>query len=143
MIGLGQEVGAPADLVAKLRELCEGAGPVVWGESDCCKFTATWIEIASGRKLALPSYASQDEAYEMIARAGGIAPLVSPIMAAAGFFEAYSPEFGDVGVVRLTNRDVAVIFCGNGVAVWRRDVGGCTYIMPRPRTIARAWRVLP
>lgn len=130
---------AMSDREAMLRAYMEAAGPVVWGESDCCAFVAGWIAIATGRTLRLPKYASQDEALALIKAAGGLVPLCERVLAPLHLAPTATPGLGDIGVVRLSIGDRGAIFAADGIALLRREPAGCVFM--RPKTILAAWAV--
>lgn len=113
------------------------AGPVVWGESDCCALAASWIVAETGRTMALPRYASALDGARLMARAGGLVPLVAPLLAQIGLQATDEPQLGDVGVIRISDRDVAAVFATHAIAVARCEVRGTFYF--QPREILRAW----
>lgn len=122
----------------RLRAHIEAAaGEPVIGVDDCGPWVARWIELETGRPLAFPLYTTRDQGYDLARRAGGLVELVSPMMVEAGLWQSGVPQLGDVGIVRLSDRDTAVIFCGNGLAAIRDERCGVRYM--RPRTILRAW----
>jgi hypothetical protein len=123
-----------------LRDYIESAGPVVWGESDCCAFPAKWIERVTGKRVPYPKYTTREEAHTLMAKSGGslvrlcerwLAPLNLPL--------AIDPQLGDVGVIRLSDKDVGVIFCQGGIAAWRCEQQGVAFI--RPYNVLAAWAV--
>lgn len=127
----------PDERAAALRKYMDDAGPVVWGESDCCAWPLRWAEKSTGKRFPLPRYSSRAEAEALVSRAGGLPALAESILSA--LMPTSTPICGDVGVVKLSDRDVGVIFCGNGLAAWRCEQRGAIFI--RPKTVLAAWSV--
>lgn len=127
-----------ADRVMAYARSFEGLD-VTWGKDDCSMFVAGWVEQETGQPLALPSYASRDEAYARIAAAGSLAALWGDIANEAGIMETGAPDLGDVAVIETARfGQVGVICLYNGACLWRETKG--VTIFP-PRQIVAAWRV--
>jgi hypothetical protein len=130
----------PTERSQALREYIESAGPVVWGESDCCAFPAKWIERVTGKRVHYPRYTTREEAHALIAKSGGsLVRLVERFLAPLRLSPAADPQLGDVGVIRLSDRDVGVIFCHGGIAAWRCEQQGVAFL--RPHNVLAAWQV--
>ena len=125
-------------LAAKLQSYADSLEneAVVWGKSDCCLFVARWVEIANGKKLALPAFDSEGMAKRLIAKAGGLEALWAEIAGKAGMYETRFPEIGDVGLIALSTGPVGAIWCQAGYALIRADIG-LTYV--NPRSFIKAW----
>lgn len=122
-----------------LRAFCEGAAeaaPVI-GFDDCGPWVARWIEKETGLVLSFPAYTGRDEGYAMAAAAGGLAALVAPLMAAIGLYETCAPQFGDVAVIALRERDTAGIVSHGGNVVIRGERRGVMFL--NTRRIVKAW----
>lgn len=125
-----------ADLLREhVAEVAEKT-PII-GIDDCAPWVAQWIEKASGRRIIVPAYMTSEEGYSTAAAAGGLVQLVEPLLAAAGLWTTPAPVLGDVGIIRLSDRDTAVIFCSNGLALVRDERKGARYI--RPANVLKAW----
>lgn len=112
---------------------------VAWGENDCSMFVARWVEQETGQALALPTYASRDEAHAMIAAAGSLAALWGGIAREAGIQETGTPALGDAAVIETSRfGQVGVIYLENGVCWWRETKGVTLF---QPRHIVAAWHV--
>jgi hypothetical protein len=112
--------------------------PFIWGESDCCSFALQWIERETGRTIEAPSYRTEDEAHRLIVDAGGLAPLLRPIAQRGGLAECSNPEPGDVGVIKLGNREFAAIFVHGGIAVVR-TIDAWRFLPTRAKDILAVW----
>ena len=124
----------------RLRAHIDAAqGAPVIGADDCGPWVASWIERETGKRLIFPPYKDSEQAYAMAAEAGGMVEFVSPMMSAIGLWETSIPELGDVGIIRLSDRDTAAIFCGNGVVVIRDERLGSRYM--QVRGFLKAWSV--
>jgi len=129
-----------AELLQQHVEAVEGK-PVVWGESDCTSWPASWVELATGRKVPrLGAYTSLDEAHALIDEAGGLDVLWTRALAEADVFSTpvYAAALGDVGIVETTFGKVGVIFAQDGVALWRAETG-TALLRPRARNIVKIW----
>jgi hypothetical protein len=123
----------------RLRAYFDKSGPVVWGESDCCAWPAKWIELVRGEPILLPAYRSRNEALKIIGAAGGLLPLAEQILMPLRLSATDEPELGDVGVIRLSDRDVGAIFAEHGIALWRSEPAGAVGLM-KPK-ILKAWTI--
>lgn len=114
--------------------------PLVWGESDCSKWPARWVETARGVKVPLPSWSSRDEAHALIATAGSLVALWDDALAAAGIYEAGVPHAGDVGIIdsHLAGQ-CGGIFIDENFFAWRAEPQGYRILRPRRNTIVKAW----
>lgn len=133
-----------AELEAAMRAFVDefDGRPVTYGKDDCAPFAGLWIERATGRKLALPSYGSREGGQELIRKADGLVELCDALMADAGFFQRYGePEYGDVGILRTSAfGDVGGIFAHAGHFLWRH-AEGVGLIVPRQRFILKVWAI--
>jgi hypothetical protein len=111
--------------------------PVVWGESDCCRFMAGWLE-RCGVMVDAPAYASQAEARRLIAAAGGLGPLIGQIAACAGLQPTGAPGHGDVALVEMSAGLVGGIVLHGGYVALRTDT---SIVWLLPRALPFAWRV--
>ena len=129
-----------ADRAARLTAYVEAAAeaPVVWGESDCSAWPARWVSQELDRPVPLPPYASRAEAHALIAGAGGLVNLWRRAAVRLGLPETAEPQLGDVGVIRLSDRDVGGIFAHGGIVLLRTDTG-VKPLQPRPQFIVAAW----
>ena len=109
------------------------------GVDDCGPWVVQWIEKACGKRVVYPVYHTPEEAYALAAAAGGLVPFVDPMLTAIGLSEAFEPGLGDVGIVRLSDRDTAVIFVGYGHCAIRGERMGVTFL--RPAEVLKAWIV--
>lgn len=132
------------DLESLLRTYIEGfdGKPVTYGLDDCAPFAGKWVEMATGRKLAIPHYDSREGGQELILRAGGMVELCDGLMNEAGFGERYGePQFGDVGILRThAFGDVGGIFAHGGIFLWRH-ADGVGVVCPRARYIQKVWAI--
>ena len=86
------------------------------GKHDCCTFPANWA-IACGRpdpmKQWRGAYATDVEAEEIVADAGGLAGLFEMGMTAAGIPPVDGdPQEGDIAVITLLGEEAGAIFTG-------------------------------
>lgn len=93
-----------ADLVEFLRDAA--AAPFAYGEWDCAMTLANWLERQTGRDPAVElrrRYHTRRGWLRIVARAGGLVPLVGGLALAVGMREVAADELaaGDVGVVML------------------------------------------
>lgn len=102
-----------------LGEYLQKAGqrPFQWGTHDCCTFAADWaMRRGTGDPMIAwrGSYRSEEEAHDLIERAGGLDQLWS--LALMGIPEPDEPAIGDIGLVRSVTDDhtpvVGAIFTG-------------------------------
>jgi len=124
----------------QLRAYIEAAqeAPVRWGIDDCCRWPFAWAETL-GHSATLPAYASEDEARAMIAAAGDLDALVSPMMAAAGLVETGVPGLGDIGLIRMSWGMSGCIFLpGNNVVIRAEKGVGALWV--RQHLVVRAWQ---
>lgn len=103
---------------------------VVWGQDDCTAWAAKWVELRIGRSLNLTPYASQEQAYQLIERAGTLNDLWSAALAHNGIFPTHEGKCGDVAIIQLRGKQVGVIVCQGGICAWRANKGVC-FIQPR------------
>jgi len=127
-----------------LRTYIEGfdGKPVTYGLDDCAPFAGKWVEMATGRKLAIPHYDSREGGQELIRSAGSLLALCDGLMSDAGFGERYDePQLGDVAILR-TNAfgDVGGIFAHAGIFLWRHSEG-VGVVCPRARYIQKVWAI--
>lgn len=114
--------------------------PVVWGESDCCTYPSRWAQIESGKTICLPEYRTREDAQVLIKKHGGLVNLATSVLTTSGFQQNYGgPSFGDIGIIRLSDRDVGAIFVHGGLALWRREDRGHVFI--QPCNILISWQV--
>lgn len=126
------------DLIERLRAHVAGAqGIPVIAKDDCGPWVASWIEQETQKRVNFPVYRTKEEAYALAEQAGGLVNLIVPLMASIPLWETKSPLAGDVGVVRLSDRDTCGIFCGNDFIAIRGENRGVFYL--RPKTILKAW----
>lgn len=88
--------------------------PFVWGVCDCCLWAAGWVELVRGVDPAgclRGAYASQAEAAELIAAAGGLEVLLRRLAAEAGLVETADPRTGDLALVRHATAGPALAIC--------------------------------
>ena len=109
--------------------------PVIWGQSDCCRFVAGWLE-RCGVALDAPAYGSEGEARRLIAAAGGLAPLIEGIAARAGLRLTGAPGHGDVGLVEMSGGLVGCIHLHGGYCALRT---GTSVIWLLPRAVPFSW----
>lgn len=124
-----------------LKEFVEGSRgcPVVWGTDDCSAWAAQWFRKRTGARIALPAYASMEEAHKLIDAAGGLVVLWRRCLSRDGIHEAHEPEPEGVAVLRTADHgDVGVIFGHGGIAFVRTD-NGVSAIRPGHGTILAAW----
>lgn len=124
----------------RLREFLESALTTlfVWGKSDCCTFVLGWVEQETRRKISVPPYDTEDAAYRLITAAGGLVELLRPIASSANLSECSNPEPGDVGVIRLGEREFCAIFVHGGIAVVR-TVEAWRFLPTRPKDVLAVW----
>lgn len=84
----------------------EAAGGLasVWGQRDCATWAASYCRLVTGKDPAgkfRGRYEGPDEAWMLIAAAGGFVPLMRRQMRSCGFLETFEPDDGDVGVVAV------------------------------------------
>ncbi|WP_315920452.1 DUF6950 family protein [Mesorhizobium sp. SP-1A] len=134
------------DLAAMLQahiEAVEGK-PVVWGESDCTSWAASWVEKVTGDKPPfLAGYSSLEQAHALIDEAGGLDVLWGRSLSTIGIFSKpdYAAALGDIGIVDTASfGPVGVIFAQDGVALWRAD-NGTALLRPRSRNIVKVWNL--
>lgn len=73
------------------------------GGEDCMTFTARWTLESIGVDPAEDlrgTYRTREEAYEIIARFGGVLPLMEHCFGAIGAHRVQHPQTGDVGLVK-------------------------------------------
>nr|BDD45595.1 hypothetical protein 11 [Chromatiales bacterium]BDD46442.1 hypothetical protein 12 [bacterium] len=132
------------NLESMLRTYVEGfdGKPVAYGLDDCAPFAGKWVEMATGRVLAIPRYDSREGGQELIRKAGGLVDLCDSLMFDAGFGERYDdPQLGDVGILRThAFGDVGGIFAHAGIFLWRH-AEGVGVVVPRPRYIQKVWAI--
>lgn len=130
------------DRMARLKAHVEAcSGPPVIGVDDCGPWVARWIEIETGKKVDFPKYATPQEAYALAAAVGGLVNLVEPLLANIPLWRIETPVYGDVGIIRLSDRETAAIFLDNGLAAVRGERGKVFFFHPRPASILRAWEL--
>lgn len=132
-----------ADLLQAHVDAVEGK-PVVWGESDCTSWAASWVKTVTGKDVPfLGSYADIETAHRLIDEAGGLDVLWTQALARISIYSTpYDPELGDVGIVDTASfGPVGVIFAQGGVALWRADAG-TALLRPRRRAIIKTWALL-
>lgn len=129
------------DRQKRLRDFIEPIArqPVKWGRDDCTAMAARWVSSERGIDIPIPDYSSEASALDMISNAGSLEAIWSRALRLAGVFETVAPAYGDVGIVD-TGRfgPVGVIFCIDGLALWRSESGVSIF---RPRNIIKAWAV--
>lgn len=93
--------------------------PFAWGSHDCLLLAADWCREHTGLDPAeryRGRYRTELGARRLLARAGGLLPLVETEMAHHGLAAAEAPRAGDVGVVMAVTRrglePVGAIFDG-------------------------------
>lgn len=129
-----------AELLQAHIDAVEGK-PVVWGESDCTSWAATWVSIVTGKTVPfLGAYSSIDDAHRLIDEAGGLDVLWNRALAQVNIVSTpYDPALGDIGIVDTASfGPVGVIFAHDGVALWRAETG-TALLRPRRRTIIKVW----
>lgn len=113
------------------------------GEWDCCTFPAAWA-IANGFADPMADwrgrYATETQALDLIAEAGGLADLFVRGMAAANIPEA-TGEFqpGDIGVVQLLGEQAGAVYTGKRWALVADR--GMAFASIDRQYVVRAWRV--
>lgn len=89
---------------ATRRPWIYGGGPGGFRGHDCSLFFANYFRSVFGFDPAKDfrgSYASREEAEAIVARAGGLVPLIAGPMAAAGCRAASDPRDGDGAVISI------------------------------------------
>jgi hypothetical protein len=113
--------------------------PLVWGESDCTAWAASWVARIHGRAIRMPRWRSRAEAQALIAAAGSLEALWSPALADFGLTRrSGAPEPGDVGIIdtRVAGQ-VGVVFLHDRLVAWRAEPAGVRAI--RPKTVIGIW----
>ncbi len=120
----------------RLRAYVEASqGEPVIGKDDCGPWVANWISQETGIQIEFPAYSERVDGYAMAAKAGGFVKFVAPLM--SDFYTTVAPALGDVGIIKLSDRETAVIFGTDGIALLRGERRG---VLPlRPSKILRAW----
>lgn len=114
--------------------------PAVWGEDDCARFAAAWVERLTGIALSLPRWSSEAEARRLQADPG-TETLWDIALGGAGFFRTAQPRLGDVGLIETRRFGLVGAIClGDGNAAWR-TVDSVGALMVRQWTAA--WAVRP
>lgn len=111
----------------------------VW---DCCCMPAEWaIECGHPDPMARGrgTYASDEEAEERIAEAGGLSNLFAMAMEDAGIREVSEPEAGDIGVIRIGDEEAGAIFTGRRWAFVPKG-RGFAFSSIDPALVVRIWR---
>jgi hypothetical protein len=129
-----------AELLQAHVDAVEGKS-VVWGESDCTSWAASWVRTVTGKNVPfLGSYTDIETAHRLIDEAGGLDVLWNRALAQVNIVSTpYDPILGDIGIVDTASfGPVGVIFAQDGVALWRADTG-TALLRPRRRTIIKAW----
>lgn len=111
-----------------------------WGVHDCCTFAAQWIERLTGRNpmADIPIYASDAEAEDFIAGAGGLVELWSGVL--EGYAVPCEPIRGSIGIVRMANGHEIGGIRSEERWVFLTDAGIKAMTIPSERVIA-AWCV--
>lgn len=86
------------------------------GEWDCCAFPAAWA-MANGLPDPMAAwrgaYSTEDAALGLISDAGGLLPLFSAGMEAAGIPPRVAePALGDIGVLNISGHEAGAVFTG-------------------------------
>lgn len=122
--------------VERLRAYIEAASaPPIIGKDDCGPWVATWITQETGIVVPLPVYSTREEGDALVAAAGGMVEFVKPFV--AGLRQTFEPKAGDVGIIALSKRDVAAIFCGHDYVAIRGERDHAFKL--RAREFVKAW----
>lgn len=130
-----------ARLKAAIAEL--GDRPATFGIDDCSTWPAQWAVDISGREIDWPAYDSREVANALIAQAGSLEAVWSPILRRAGFSQTdgEEPGVGDIGIIKTRHHgDVGGIFAFGRTFCWRAEKG-VRLLGPRRHTIIMTWRV--
>ena len=76
----------------------------MWGENDCCLFTANWMRAVTGIDGGAPwrgRYHTEDECLALLDRDGGVAAVMARGAGIVGLPATTKPARGDVGVIRV------------------------------------------
>ncbi|WP_313326223.1 DUF6950 family protein [Sphingobium yanoikuyae] len=110
------------------------------GEWDCCAFPAAWA-IANGWPDPMAAwrgeYGSEEEAQEIIDKAGGLANLFAIGMASAGITACDTTTTGCIGVVNIGGHEAGAVFTGKRWAFVAER--GLAYASIDPASVAALW----
>jgi hypothetical protein len=121
------------DLAAFLAQ--ETPRPFTYGTTDCCSFTARWVERVTGtRPGRRHAFATERGMRRILRNRRGFARLVMEEM--RGFARVHRPEPGDVALVRIGDGLLVGIVTPTGLAM--KTDGG---IIERMVPIVRCWRL--
>lgn len=125
---------------ARLRAHVESVSGIAcqWGINDCSAWAGAWVEKERRINLGLPRYTSEEEARDLIAKAGGLLNIWSRLAGLNGVPETEVPQYGDVGLIETRLGPVGVIMAHDGICAWRASFG-VSFI--RARTFLKAWSV--
>lgn len=87
--------------------------PFEWGVHDCGSFCGGWLGVP------IPTYASADEAQELIAAHGGLAGLYDAAIGDAAQLIS-DPVAGAVGVIKVGDIEVGGIYSGERWVVFTK-----------------------
>lgn len=76
----------------------------MWGENDCCLFTANWMRAVTGIDGGAPwrgRYGSENECLAILERQGGVAGVMARGAGLVGLPATANPVRGDVGVIKV------------------------------------------
>lgn len=105
------------DWEAKLAELVESrlTTPFKWGDNDCCTFPIDVVKAVTGVEIFPVTWASKEEAVDVLREAGGIEAAWSEAFCKPGNQNWREMRRGDVGLFYDNGRNVGVVCVGERV----------------------------
>lgn len=118
------------------------AWPRQAGSWDCCTFPAEWA-MACGFADPMAeyrgTYATEAEAEDILARAGGLLGIFGAGLEGVGARPVEHAQAGDIGIIALLGQEAGAIYTGRRWAfVAERGLG---FASLEPAAVARIWRL--
>lgn len=133
----------PAALTLFLEE--KANQPFVWGENDCCMFTADWLAILLGEypgmaKELRGTYSDALSAQKVLSSLGGVEQVVADYCAEKGFNEvpAALAQRGDIATVDTEHLGPALGVVEGSQVAYAGEQG---VVRVPVSTVRKAWRI--
>jgi len=115
--------------------------PFKWGETDCAMTADRWVQLSLGfspMSVYGRTHSGSKEASDWLNEPGGLAIAFNRVMRANGIYRTKEPRAGDLGLVFVGKRRLAIAIHA-GPCWFSHDE--CGLIAAPLNTVWKAWRI--